>query len=74
MLLRELIRDGRALLLGAVRQEVLSGIRYEAQFERLKLYLQAFPHLELSSNDFGLAAAFFNTCSVRLQRVGSLKF
>ena len=61
-LLRELIRDGRAVLIGAVRQEILSGIRHEAQFERLRTYLQAFPDLELSSSDYELAAEFFNTC------------
>jgi predicted nucleic acid-binding protein len=61
-LLRELIRDGRVVLLGAVRQEVLSGIRHEAQFERLKAHLRAFPDLELSSDDYELAAAFFNSC------------
>lgn len=61
-LLRELIHDGRALLLGAVRQEILSGIRHEAQFERLRAYLQAFPDLALSVDDYELAATFFNTC------------
>jgi len=64
-LLRELIHDGRVVLLGAVRQEVLSGIRHEAQFERLKAYLRAFPDLELSSDDYELAAAFFNLCRRR---------
>ena len=62
MLLRELIRDGRVVLLGAVRQEVLSGIRHEAQFERLKAHLRAFPDLELHSDDYELAAEFFNVC------------
>lgn len=64
-LLRELIRDGRAVLLGAVRQEVLSGIRHEAQFERLRAHLRAFPDLELSSDDYEVAAAFFDLCRRR---------
>ncbi len=59
---RELIRDGRVVLLGAVRQEVLSGIRHEAQFERLKAHLGAFPDLVLSRDDYEVAAAFFNLC------------
>lgn len=34
--LRDLIVDGRVVLLGAVRQEVLSGIRHIEQFTRLR--------------------------------------
>ena len=63
-LLRELIRDGRAVLIGAVRQEVLSGIHNETQFKQ-KAYFRAFPDLELSSDDYELAAEFFNTCRRR---------
>jgi predicted nucleic acid-binding protein len=37
-------------------------IRHEAQFERLKAHLRAFPDLELSSDDYELAVAFFNLC------------
>jgi len=32
-MLRELITDGRVVLLGAIRQEVLSGIRYQEKPE-----------------------------------------
>ena len=60
--LRDLIRDGRVVLLGVIRQEVLSGIRYMEQFVRLRDYLRAFPDLELTSEDYELAAEFFNTC------------
>ena len=34
--LEELIRDGRAQLIGVVRQELLSGIRDPQHFERLR--------------------------------------
>jgi hypothetical protein len=34
-LFRDLIVDGRVVLLGVVRQELLSGIRHAKQFERL---------------------------------------
>jgi len=61
-LLRDLIADGRVVLLGAIRQEVLSGIRYPEQFARLRDYLRAFPDLELTTEDYELAAEFFNTC------------
>lgn len=60
--LRDLIADGRVVLLGAIRQEVLSGVRYKEQFTRLQEYLRAFPDLELTTEDFELAAEFFNTC------------
>jgi predicted nucleic acid-binding protein len=54
------ITDGRVVLLGAVRQEVLSGIRNIEQFTRLKDYLHAFPDLELTTEDYELAAEFYN--------------
>ena len=60
--LGDLISDGRAVLLGSVRQEVLSGIRHAEQFERLQLALRAFPDLVLETQDFELAAEYFNLC------------
>lgn len=60
--LRDLITDGRVVLLGAIRQEVLSGVRYQEQFARLRDYLRAFPDLEIKTEDYELAAEFFNTC------------
>jgi len=62
VLFRDLIVDGRVVLLGAVRQELLSGIRHVEQFERLKNYLRTFPNLELVMDDYELAAEFYNTC------------
>ncbi len=61
-ILRDLIVDGRVVLLGAIRQEVLYGVRYTVQYTRLRDYLRAFPDLELTSEDYELAAEFFNTC------------
>ncbi len=49
-------------LLGAIRQETLSGIRNFEQFTRLRDYLRAFPDLELMPEDYELASEFFNTC------------
>jgi predicted nucleic acid-binding protein len=60
--LQGLITDGRVILLGVVRQEVLSGIRYQEQFDRLRNYLRAFPNLELTAEDYELAAEYFNIC------------
>lgn len=61
-LLRDLIVDGLVALLGAVRQEVLSGIRHDDQFDRLRTCLRAFPNLDLVIEDYELAAEFYNTC------------
>ncbi len=60
--LRDLITEGRVVLLGATRQEVLSGIRYTEQFVRLRDYLRAFPDIALTNEDYELAAELFNTC------------
>lgn len=61
-LLRDLITDDRVILLGAIRQEILSGVRSSEQFMRLRDYLRAFPDLELATEDHEIAADFFNTC------------
>ena len=59
--LKELIIEKRVEILGAIRQELLSGIIVPAHFEKLKLHLRAFPNLELDYQDFELAAEYFNT-------------
>jgi hypothetical protein len=60
--LRRLIHDHRVQMLGPVRQEILSGIRHEAQFNRLNSYLTFFPDLSIISDDHVAAARFFNRC------------
>lgn len=60
--LEELISDGRVVLLGAIRQELLSGIRHEEQYEKLKLHLRAFPDLIVQMEDYEKAAEYFNLC------------
>ena len=41
--LADLTREGRVRVIGLVRQELLSGIRSAAQYEKLRLALRAFP-------------------------------
>jgi len=60
--LRELIIDNKVALLGAIRQEILSGIREAEQFARLRDYLRAFPDIDLKIEDYEMAAEFYNTC------------
>jgi predicted nucleic acid-binding protein len=60
--LEQLILELRVQLIGPIRQEILSGIKEQAQFESLRSHLRAFPDLALTSDDHELAAEFFNTC------------
>lgn len=61
-LVTDLIKEGRVLLLGPIRQELLSGIRDQAQFEKLRKTLTAFPDLPLQTEHYELAAQFYNRC------------
>jgi predicted nucleic acid-binding protein len=63
--LRELISEARAHLIGPVRQEVLSGIRETAQYERLRDHLREFPDLPIRTADHERAAELFNLCRSR---------
>jgi predicted nucleic acid-binding protein len=63
--LAELIREGRVELLGAIRQELLSGVRERSVFELLRERLRSFPDLPLVAEDYELAAEYFNTCRRR---------
>lgn len=60
--LSELIREQRVLFLGVVRQEILSGIREESQFIKLRDFLRAFPDVQHEQTDSERAAEFFNLC------------
>jgi predicted nucleic acid-binding protein len=63
--LEELVRDGRAQLIGVVRQELLSGIRDPQRFEKLRNYLSAFDDPALAAGDYETAAAMHNRCRGR---------
>lgn len=58
----ELIREARVQMIGPVRQELLSGIKGQAQFQKLRNHLRPFPDLELTIRDYEHAAEFFNLC------------
>ena len=63
--LEELIREGRVVMLGPIRQELLSGLRTEQQFKKLRDGLRPFPDHGLSAEDFEEAAACFNRCRAK---------
>jgi predicted nucleic acid-binding protein len=65
MELSELIREGRAKVIGLVRQELLSGIKSNEQYEKLRLYLRAFPDELLDTFDYEEAAKAGNRCRAK---------
>jgi hypothetical protein len=60
--LAELVNEGRVVVIGPVRQELLSGVKSAPQFRTLRDRLRAFPDIELDTSDFEEAAACFNRC------------
>jgi predicted nucleic acid-binding protein len=60
--LENLVDEGRAQLIGPIRQEVLSGIRDAAQFNRLSKHLRAFRDEPVTTPDYELAAKLSNQC------------
>ena len=56
-----LIDEVRVQLIGPIRQELLSGIKFKKQFDTLKYHLQAFEDIDLDAQDYELAAEYFNT-------------
>ena len=60
-----LIREGRASIIDPVRQEILSGVSSEEQFQTLREYLRPFTDLPLATDDYEEAASFFNRCRTK---------
>ena len=63
--LASLIDDGRVAMIGPIRQEVLSGIKERAYFDRLCDHLSGFPDTEIVPDDYVEAASFYNRCRER---------
>jgi hypothetical protein len=63
--LADLVGYGRAQLIGPIRQEVLSGIREESQFVRLRDALRLYEETTLVTSDFEEAARMSNECRRR---------
>lgn len=60
--LTEAIQDGQVAIIGPIRQEVLSGIKDLAQFDKLKAALKSFPDERLTTHYYEEAARLFNIC------------
>ena len=61
-LLEELIRASKTVMIGPIRQEILSGISAQQKFEEMKNSLSVFPDISIITGDYEMAANFFNTC------------
>jgi predicted nucleic acid-binding protein len=57
-----LIEASRIAIIGAIRQELLSGIRHTAQFIKVRDKLRYFPDTELTVTDYEVAADNYNAC------------
>lgn len=60
--LLDLIASHSVVIIGPIRQEILSGIKDERQFAELQDRLSAFPDAPIGTDDFVTAARFFNLC------------
>jgi len=60
--LTNLILESMIVMIGPVRQELLSGISDRAVFDNLKTKLQSFNDLPITTRDYETAADFFNIC------------
>jgi len=60
--LMSLIDDGRAKIIGVIRQELLSGYSDEQRYEHLRKRMNWFPNELVNDGDYEQAAAFSNIC------------
>ncbi|MBC8554601.1 PIN domain-containing protein [Desulfobacula sp.] len=60
--LKDIIKDSRVVMIGPIRQELLSGISDPSQFKTLKNKLSSFEDIPLLSEYFVKAAEFSNIC------------
>lgn len=60
--LAKMLRNLQAILIGPVRQEILSGISDDAKFMRLKELLSYLPDASIVTEDYELAAHYSNMC------------
>jgi predicted nucleic acid-binding protein len=60
--LQSLIVENRLVLIGPIRQELLSGIHQRKQFESVAEKLSSFSNFMIEKEDYVLAAELFNSC------------
>ena len=60
--LGELVEAHQVIVLGPIRQELLSGIRLNSDWDLLRARLRAFPDHPILTEDYEQASDFFNQC------------
>ena len=60
--LKELIYELRVVIIGPIRQELLSGISDNRKYELLKERMRSFDDLILHQDDYEFAAKYYNDC------------
>lgn len=68
--LTQAIQDGRVAMIGLIRQELLSGIKEPAQFEKVKSALAPFVDERIDTADHEHTARLYNECRSRGFEVG----
>jgi hypothetical protein len=63
--LANLIQEGRARLIGLIRQELLSGLKIAGQYEKLRADLRSFPDQPVATSDYEAAAKAGNECRAK---------
>jgi predicted nucleic acid-binding protein len=58
----KLLNHGVVEIIGPIRQELLSGIREQLQFEQVREHLRKFPDLQITTDEYEEAASFYNLC------------
>jgi predicted nucleic acid-binding protein len=58
--LEKLISNFSVIMLGPIRQEILSGVQQQNQFRLLADYLHPFPDFNITTQDYENAAKYYN--------------
>ena len=60
--LAQAVQDGRVVMIGLIRQELLSGIKEQAQFQKVQAALSPFLDETITTEDHEFAAQLYNEC------------
>lgn len=71
--LAKLIGEGRASIIGPIRQELLSGVKDSVQFGLLRDRLRAFQDLKLDLEDYGIGPKLFDSLLSALMPLGECR-
>ena len=58
----DLIRDAQAVIIGSIRQELLSGISDKNKFYEIKTKMSVFPDYNIQTEEYEFAAECSNEC------------